>query len=143
MKKKIVIIGAGIAGISAAKELLETGRFEITVLERNNYIGGRCCSFTDKEKNEFDNGQHIMAGAYLSAISQLTDLFINISVPSLTIDMLGAIMSVPAIEFAQVGDKVLLINESFIIDNKHIKSNMILIPEVSSLDILLKKLGVN
>lgn len=64
MKKKVVIIGAGIAGISAAKELLETGRFEITVLERNNYIGGRCCSFTDKEQKEFDNGQHIMAGAY-------------------------------------------------------------------------------
>lgn len=86
---------------------------------------------------------NIMAGAFLSAISQLTNLFINISVPSLTIDMLGAIMSVPAIEFAQVGDKVLLINESFIIDSNQIKSNMILIPEISSLDILLKKLGVN
>ena len=86
---------------------------------------------------------NIMAGAFLSAISQLTNLFINISVPSLTIDMLGAIMSVPAIEFAQVGDKVLLINESFIIDSNKIKSNMILIPEISSLDILLKRLGVN
>lgn len=86
---------------------------------------------------------NIMAGAFLSAISQLTNLFINISVPSLTIDMLGAIMSVPAIEFAQVGDKVLLINESFIIDSNQIKSNMILIPEISSLDILLKRLGVN
>ncbi|NLJ16571.1 MAG: hypothetical protein GX346_05525 [Clostridiales bacterium] len=100
-------------------------------------------ALNEYERSALTEMGNIMAGAYLSAISQLTDLFINISVPSLTIDMLGAIMSVPAIEFAQVGDKVLLINESFIIDNKHIKSNMILIPEVSSLDILLKKLGVN
>ncbi len=62
--KKVVIIGAGIAGISAAKELLEQEKFEVTIIEAQKKIGGRCYSFIDKENNEFDNGQHIMAGAY-------------------------------------------------------------------------------
>ncbi|HKM32249.1 MAG TPA: chemotaxis protein CheC, partial [Oscillospiraceae bacterium] len=68
---------------------------------------------------------------------------INISVPSLTVDMLGAIMSVPAIEFAAVSDKVLFIDETFIIGEDTIQSNMILIPEMDSLAVLLQRLGVD
>ena len=36
-----VIVGAGWAGISAAKALLEDGVENILVLEANDYIGGR------------------------------------------------------------------------------------------------------
>ena len=67
---------------------------------------------------------------------------IDMSVPSMTVDMLGAIMSVPIIEFSQVGDRVLFINDGFVIGGVDIKSNIILIPEMESLDILMKKLGV-
>ncbi|MBQ4166450.1 MAG: hypothetical protein IJD85_09025, partial [Oscillospiraceae bacterium] len=64
------------------------------------------------------------------------------SVPSMTVDMLGAIMSVPIIEFAEVGDKVLFIDDGFVIDGVDIKSNIILIPEMASLATLMTKLGV-
>ena len=84
----------------------------------------------------------IMSGSYLGALSQLTGMTINMSVPSMTVDMMGAIMNAPMVEFAEVGDKVLFINDGFIIDNVDIKSNIILIPTVESLDILMKKLGV-
>ena len=46
------------------------------------------------------------------------------------------------VEFAEVGDTVLFIDDGFVIDNVDIKSNIILIPEMESLDILMKKLGV-
>jgi chemotaxis protein CheC len=85
---------------------------------------------------------NIMAGAYLRALSTLTGLTIDMDVPSMTVDMLGAIMSVPIIEFSEVGDKVLFIDDGFVIDNVDIKSNIILIPEMESLDTLMKKLGV-
>lgn len=85
---------------------------------------------------------NIMAGSYVGAISSLSGMFINISVPSLTVDMVGAILSVPAIEFAAVSDKVLFIDESFVIGNQSIRSNMILIPEIDSLAVMLKRLGV-
>ncbi|MGN0699401.1 MAG: hypothetical protein ACI4J8_00210 [Oscillospiraceae bacterium] len=83
-----------------------------------------------------------MAGSYLQAIAGLTGMFIDMTVPSMTIDMLGAIMSVPIIEFAEVGDRVLFIDEGFVVDGVDIKSNIILIPEMSSLNTLMKKLGV-
>lgn len=85
---------------------------------------------------------NIMAGSYLGALSSLTGLTIDMSVPSMNIDMMGAIMNAPMIEFSEVGDKVLFINDGFIIDEVDIKSNIILIPTVESLDILMKKLGV-
>ena len=85
---------------------------------------------------------NIMAGSYLRAIGQLSGLTIDMSVPSMTVDMMGAIMSVPIVEFSEVGDKVLFINDGFLIDNVNIKSNIILIPDMKSLYILMKKLGV-
>lgn len=85
---------------------------------------------------------NIMAGSYLGAIGTLTGMTIDMSTPSMTVDMMGAIMNAPMIEFSEVGDKVLFINDGFVIDKVDIKSNIILIPTVKSLDILMKKLGV-
>lgn len=85
---------------------------------------------------------NIMAGSYLQALSKLTEMTIDMSVPSMNVDMLGAIMSVPVATFAEIGDKVLYINDGFVIDGVDIKSNIILIPEMKSLDKLMKKLGV-
>lgn len=38
---RIVVIGAGLAGLSAAKALLESGFTDVTVLEATDRIGGR------------------------------------------------------------------------------------------------------
>ena len=83
-----------------------------------------------------------MSASYINAIASLTNMTIDISVPNMTVDMAGAILSVPAVSFAQVGDKVLLIDDSFIIGGNKVKSNMILVPEMNSLEYLFKKLGV-
>ena len=40
-KKKVVIIGAGIGGLSAADHLRKDGRFDIQILEARNRVGGR------------------------------------------------------------------------------------------------------
>ena len=52
---------------------------------------------------------NIIAGAYLSALSGLTNLKITPTVPYVAIDMAGAILSVPAIQFGMVGDNALMI----------------------------------
>ena len=85
---------------------------------------------------------NIMAASYVNAIASLSGLTIDITVPSFCADMVGAIMSVPAIEFASVGEKVIFIDDNFRISDDQIKSNMILIPEMSSLGLLFNKLGV-
>jgi len=85
---------------------------------------------------------NIMAGSYVNAISALSGLEIDISVPSICVDMAGAILSVPAIEYASLGDKVLFIDDNFQISSGAVKSNMILIPEMESLTTLFGKLGI-
>ena len=85
---------------------------------------------------------NILAGSYLSSLSSLTGLSTGVSVPSIAIDMAGAILSVPLILFGQVGDHVLLIETQFIEGENHVKGNFFLIPEEKSFKILLESLGV-
>ena len=70
-----------------------------------------------KEFDEFDEIDHsalcetgnILAGAYLSALNTLTGLKLNVSTPQIAIDMAGAILSYPAIEFVCNDNKMLFI----------------------------------
>ena len=84
---------------------------------------------------------NIITGAYLSSLSGLTGLYINASVPYLTVDMAGAILSVPAIEFGKLGDRALLIETEFG-DDIAINGYFILIPDMASYDVILKSLGI-
>lgn len=103
----------------------------------------------EDEGTEFDSIQlsalneigNIITGAYLSALSDLTRLKIVSSVPSLQIDMAAAILSIPAIEFSKIGDKVLLIETRFD-DETAIDGYFVLIPELESYDVILNSLGV-
>jgi chemotaxis protein CheC len=85
---------------------------------------------------------NILSGSYLSSLSALTNLKLIVSVPSLAMDMAGAILSVPVILFGQVGDKVMLIETDFNEGTNHVKGNFFLIPDEESFEILLKSLGV-
>ncbi len=60
----ILIIGGGLAGLSAATRLAE-GNVPISLLEKNNYLGGRAASFVDRTTGDLvDHGQHLMMGVY-------------------------------------------------------------------------------
>ncbi len=85
---------------------------------------------------------NIISGAYLTAISKMTNLTIVQTVPSLAIDMAGAILSVPAIEFGKLGDKALLIESEFGDMDVDIKGYFILIPTLESYSRILKSLGI-
>lgn len=86
---------------------------------------------------------NIMGGAYLSALAAMAEFTVQMDPPYLTVDMAGALMSAPMTTLDDVGDKVLFIDDGFKIDNVNIEANILLIPEMESLDILMKKLGVN
>ena len=54
-----MVIGGGLAGLSAACALAERG-IAVTLVERRNYLGGRAFSFIDPHTGmELDNGQHV------------------------------------------------------------------------------------
>lgn len=86
---------------------------------------------------------NIMAGAYLSALAAMAEFTVEMDPPSMTVDMAGALMNAPMTTLNDVGDKVIIIDDGFMINNVDVDSNIILVPEMESLDILMKKLGVN
>jgi chemotaxis protein CheC len=96
----------------------------------------------DMEISALQEVGNILAGSYLNSLSTLTGLNLVVSVPSLAMDMAGAILSVPVILFGQVGDKVMLIETDFIEGSEHVKGNFFLVPDEDSFEILLKSLGV-
>lgn len=82
---------------------------------------------------------NIVTSAYLNAISALTGLKTLPSVPSLCVDMAGAILSVPAIEFGMMCDKLLLIENRF---SGTTDGYLVLVPDIDSYDRMLEALGM-
>ncbi|GMN25391.1 hypothetical protein TIFTF001_000922 [Ficus carica] len=62
-KLKVAIIGAGLAGMSTAVELLDQGH-EVDIYESRPFIGGKVGSFVDKRGNHIEMGLHVFFGCY-------------------------------------------------------------------------------
>ena len=97
--------------------------------------------FSEIEFSAMQEIGNIITGAYLNSLSTLTNLKIIPTPPSLTLDMAGAILSVPAIEFGTLGDKILLIQSQFY-DEVEIDGYFILVPNIESYPKILKSLGI-
>ncbi len=85
---------------------------------------------------------NIVISSYITAMSSLTGVDVELSVPQLAVNMLGGIMSVPIAMMGQHSDRIMMITGEFKIDGKALNSNMLLLPDVESLNVLMKKLGV-
>ena len=97
--------------------------------------------FSEMEFSALKEVGNIITGAYLNSLSSLTNLVIYPSIPDLTVDMAGAILSVPAIQFGEVGDKMLLIQSQFF-DVRVMDGYFILVPDMDSYGKILSALGL-
>lgn len=84
---------------------------------------------------------NILTGSYLSALSTLTGFTIKPDVPDIAIDMAGAILSVPAIDFGKTSDTVLYIETEFIEGKHKVIGDFFLVPDTDSYTKLLNTLG--
>jgi squalene-associated FAD-dependent desaturase len=84
-----IVVGGGLAGLSAACEMASTGR-RILLLEHRQYCGGRTHSFVEKMTGDVvDNGQHLMMGCYTQTqrfLSTIGSLHLATLQPRLHID---------------------------------------------------------
>ncbi|XP_057539146.1 zeta-carotene desaturase, chloroplastic/chromoplastic-like [Amaranthus tricolor] len=62
-KLKVAIIGAGLAGMSTAVELLDQGH-EVDIYESRPFVGGKVGSFVDRRGNHIEMGLHVFFGCY-------------------------------------------------------------------------------
>ncbi len=105
----------------------------------------------DEKKEELDEMDmsalaevgNILASSYVNALSEITNLKIAISVPSVCLDMAAAILSVPAIQFGYVSDHALFIENIFEEGNNNIEGNFFFLPDLKSFKKILNRLGVN
>lgn len=105
-------------------------------------MGAECDvdALSEMEESAIKELGNIITGAYLNSISTLTGLTIYPSVPALAVDMAGAILSVPAIEFGVIGDKMLLIQTDFSND-VDFSGYFVLVPDEESYAKILSSLG--
>ena len=57
---------------------------------------------------------NILAGSYLSALADLTKLQLYPSVPDVTLDMFGAVISEGLMQFSPLGDQAIVIDTSIL-----------------------------
>jgi phytoene desaturase len=90
--KKAVVLGAGISGLASAALLAQAG-YQVTVLERNSWIGG-------KSRRVELNGQRMDTGPALVTFPEVWQQFLD------TYDRLGTAnhKDVPAIEFTKLNE---------------------------------------
>ena len=75
---KVAVIGAGWAGAAAALTLARAGA-QVTVFEAAKTVGGRARGIA-KDGRNFDNGQHLLIGAYERCISMIASLHADVDV---------------------------------------------------------------
>ena len=85
---------------------------------------------------------NIMISTFINALSGLAGIKVELSVPSMAVDMQGAILAVPMAEYGGQTDYLMTIGSNFMIDNREVPCRLLLSPDVRSLNYLLRKLGV-
>ncbi len=78
MDTDVIVVGAGLAGLSCAFELAEAGRRPL-VLEARGRLGGRTSSWTDPDGMALESGLHRVLGVYSAFPSLLERAGIGLS----------------------------------------------------------------
>lgn len=89
---------------------------------------------------------NIMAGSYLSALSNFTNLNLFPTVPALSIEMAGAVISAGLLEVSKVGDYAIVIDTELMEgDQKYMNSfngHFFLLPDPDSFETIFAALGI-
>lgn len=94
-----------------------------------------------KELNSVGEICNILCGTYLTAMSDMTGLTIDQSIPYFSVDMVMAIMNLPASLYGGESDSILCIESEFFTLDREIEGKYYFIPKVESCNTLLSKLG--
>ena len=85
---------------------------------------------------------NIMISTFINALSGLSNISVNLTVPAFAVDMQGAILSVPMAAYGGMSDYLMTIGGNFVCEEEQVPCRLLLSPDLGSLNFLLKKLGV-
>jgi chemotaxis protein CheC len=104
---------------------------------------GAVGEYSEMELSALSEIGNILAGSYLSSLADFTKLNLYPTVPSLSIDMAGAILGYGLIQFGEMGEQALFIDTMFLVGNDEVKGHFFLIPDPDSLEKIFSALGVS
>lgn len=99
-------------------------------------------AFSEMELSALQEIGNILVGSYLSSLADFTQLNLYPTVPSLAIDMSGAILSYGLIQFGEMGEHALLIDTKFLEGNHEVEGHFFFIPDPDSFRKIFTALGV-
>ena len=154
--REIGSIGTGNAATSLSGVLVHIGgqmngiMLSVQPLEFINIILQRMLSVSIQDYSQLQELErsalvevgNIMISTFINAMSNLADMKVELTVPSLTVDMQGAILTVPMAEYGGQSDYLMTIGGNFSCDGHELPCRLILSPDIRSLNFLLRKLGV-
>ena len=97
---------------------------------------------SDLDRSALVEVGNIMISTFINALSSLAGITTRLTVPAFAVDMQGAILTVPMVEFGGQSDYIMTIGAKFNCDVTAVPCLQLLSPEILSLNFLLKKLGV-
>lgn len=137
----LVRLSGQIAGIMLSVQPLEFVNLALeSMLSRGITEYGQ---LTELENSALVEVGNIMISTFINALSGLADVNIDLTVPAFTVDMQGAILAVPMAEYGGQSDYIMTIGGNFVCDNKQVPCRLLLSPDIRSLNVLLRKLGVS
>lgn len=103
--------------------------------------GGEMHRFSSMDRSVLSEMVNIIGGSYLAAVAELTGLKVNWSTPYLSVDMVGAVLSIAEAETGKTGDLAVMFESELRSETERIIGNLFLIPEENSCAALLGSLG--
>src|ERR1700744_3303948 len=101
--RSVIVVGGGLAGLSAACALADAG-YQVRLLEKRRYLGGRASSYEHPGTGEvIDNCQHVLLGNCVNLI----DLYRRLGVS-------GAIRWFDKLNFLEPGGRKSVLEPSFL-----------------------------
>ncbi|MBS8263483.1 chemotaxis protein CheC [Mesobacillus boroniphilus] len=129
--------------------------FILPLPQAEKYIGqltkNYSFSFSEEPDNELALSAlqelgNILSGSYLSSLSDFTKLSLYPSVPALSIDMVGAVISFGLLELSQVSDYAIVIDTALDEEDAQlpdsVNGHFFLLPDPDSFHIIFSALGV-
>jgi len=98
--------------------------------------------FSELEVSALNELGNILAGSYLSSLADFTNLYLYPTVPAITVDMVGAILSFGLIQVSQISDVAIVIDTTFFEGQQLVEGNFLFIPDPESFKTLFSALGV-
>ncbi len=85
---------------------------------------------------------NILMSSYINSLAELASIDITMGFPSASINMLGGLLNVAMVQVGYEADKLMLVTGQFLVGGIQHDANLLLVSGVSSVDKLMKRLGL-